>query len=224
MGDGGDRGHQPQDPCGRRAGRRCPVSHSGPRRRGIGGATPPWCRRVRPSGSGRRPRRRASTTVGRRPRNPGGHLRGGRQLMRPGPVLAGANGAAGTRLAHIRYVAGLRHRFGTRGRQSVAETRGYWLDAQVEVSVNHLIVGELEDRADLLGDLAGGRLQWRVGQSASCGRLTPSGGMSQVVKGGVVVLDNLAAHKIAGLCEAFRAIGASLLHLPPYSPDLNPIE
>jgi transposase len=42
--------------------------------------------------------------------------------------------------------------------------------------------------------------------------------------GDVVVLDNLAAHKVAGIREAIRAANASLLYLPPYSPDLNPIE
>jgi transposase len=42
--------------------------------------------------------------------------------------------------------------------------------------------------------------------------------------GDVVVLDNLASHKVAGVKEAIRAVGASLLYLPPYSPDLNPIE
>jgi transposase len=42
--------------------------------------------------------------------------------------------------------------------------------------------------------------------------------------GDVVVLDNLAAHKAAGVREAIRATGASVLYLPPYSPDLNPIE
>jgi transposase len=40
----------------------------------------------------------------------------------------------------------------------------------------------------------------------------------------VVVLDNLPAHKVAGVREAIQAVGASLLYLPPYSPDLNPIE
>lgn len=40
----------------------------------------------------------------------------------------------------------------------------------------------------------------------------------------VVVLDNLPAHKVAGVREAIRAAGASLLYLPAYSPDLNPIE
>ena len=42
--------------------------------------------------------------------------------------------------------------------------------------------------------------------------------------GDVVVLDNLPAHKVAGVAEAIRAAGASLLYLPAYSPDLNPIE
>jgi len=42
--------------------------------------------------------------------------------------------------------------------------------------------------------------------------------------GDVVVLDNLAAHKVDGVRQALMAVGASLLYLPPYSPDLNPIE
>ncbi|PZR72064.1 MAG: IS630 family transposase [Stutzerimonas stutzeri] len=42
--------------------------------------------------------------------------------------------------------------------------------------------------------------------------------------GDVVVMDNLAAHKVTGVREAINAVGASVLYLPPYSPDLNPIE
>ena len=42
--------------------------------------------------------------------------------------------------------------------------------------------------------------------------------------GDIVVMDNLGAHKVAGVEDAVRATGASLLYLPPYSPDLNPIE
>ena len=38
------------------------------------------------------------------------------------------------------------------------------------------------------------------------------------------MLDNLAAHKVDGVRQALAAAGASLLYLPPYSPDLNPIE
>jgi transposase len=40
----------------------------------------------------------------------------------------------------------------------------------------------------------------------------------------IVVMDNLAAHKVKGVREAIEARGACLLYLPPYSPDLNPIE
>jgi transposase len=42
--------------------------------------------------------------------------------------------------------------------------------------------------------------------------------------GDVVVMDNLASHKRVGVREALEAAGATLLFLPPYSPDLNPIE
>jgi transposase len=42
--------------------------------------------------------------------------------------------------------------------------------------------------------------------------------------GDVVVMDNLAAHKVTGVEDAIRAAGASVLYLPSYSPDLNPIE
>ena len=42
--------------------------------------------------------------------------------------------------------------------------------------------------------------------------------------GDTVVLDNLSSHKVAGVREAIEAAGAALLYLPPYSPDLNPIE
>lgn len=42
--------------------------------------------------------------------------------------------------------------------------------------------------------------------------------------GDVVVMDNLAAHKVAGVRQAIETVGARLLYLPPYSPDLNPIE
>ena len=39
-----------------------------------------------------------------------------------------------------------------------------------------------------------------------------------------VVMDNLAAHKVAGVRQLIEATGARLLYLPPYSPDFNPIE
>ena len=42
--------------------------------------------------------------------------------------------------------------------------------------------------------------------------------------GDAVVMDNLSPHKVAGVQEAIRAAGASVLYLPSYSPDFNPIE
>ena len=43
-------------------------------------------------------------------------------------------------------------------------------------------------------------------------------------KGDIVVMDNLAVHKVAGVVAAIESVGARVLYLPPYSPDLNPIE
>lgn len=48
-----------------------------------------------------------------------------------------------------------------------------------------------------------------------CPTLTP---------GDIVMADNLPSHKVAGVREAIEATGAIMRYLPPYSPDLNPIE
>ena len=45
-----------------------------------------------------------------------------------------------------------------------------------------------------------------------------------LVPGDIVVMDNLGSHKVAGVRQAIEAVGATLIYLPPYSPDLNPIE
>lgn len=42
--------------------------------------------------------------------------------------------------------------------------------------------------------------------------------------GDIVVMDNLSSHKVDGVREAIETAGAELRYLPPYSPDLNPIE
>ena len=42
--------------------------------------------------------------------------------------------------------------------------------------------------------------------------------------GDIVIMDNLPAHKVDGIRQLIEAAGAILLYLPPYSPDLNPIE
>ena len=46
----------------------------------------------------------------------------------------------------------------------------------------------------------------------------------QLQPGQVVIMDNLAAHKVDGVRSLIEARGAELLYLPPYSPDFNPIE
>jgi transposase len=43
-------------------------------------------------------------------------------------------------------------------------------------------------------------------------------------QGDIVILDNLSSHKVDGVQAAIKAAGAELRYLPPYSPDLNPIE
>ena len=50
-------------------------------------------------------------------------------------------------------------------------------------------------------------------------RLTPT-----LSPGDVIILDNLSSHESPKAAEAMKAVGARLLFLPPYSPDLNPIE
>jgi transposase len=43
-------------------------------------------------------------------------------------------------------------------------------------------------------------------------------------RGDIVIMDNLPAHKVNGVEQAIEMAGATLMYLPPYSPDLNPIE
>ena len=46
----------------------------------------------------------------------------------------------------------------------------------------------------------------------------------ELTAGDVVIMDNLPAHKVQGVREAIEAVGATLMYLPAYSPDFNPIE
>jgi transposase len=46
----------------------------------------------------------------------------------------------------------------------------------------------------------------------------------ELTPGDIVIMDNLGSHKGAGVRTAIEAAGASLLYLPPYSPEFNPIE
>ena len=46
----------------------------------------------------------------------------------------------------------------------------------------------------------------------------------ELKSGDIVIMDNLGSHKGLAIRQAIRAVGAKLFFLPPYSPDLNPIE
>jgi transposase len=48
--------------------------------------------------------------------------------------------------------------------------------------------------------------------------------VAQLRPGQILLMDNLKAHKVAGVADACAAAGVRLLYLPPYSPDLSPIE
>lgn len=48
--------------------------------------------------------------------------------------------------------------------------------------------------------------------------------MKELRPGDVVIMDNLPAHKVATVRQTIEAAGASLMYVPPYSPDFNPIE
>jgi transposase len=48
--------------------------------------------------------------------------------------------------------------------------------------------------------------------------------VTTLLLGDIVVMGNLSAHKVAGVREVITSAGAKVVYLPPYSPDLNPIE
>ena len=54
--------------------------------------------------------------------------------------------------------------------------------------------------------------------------LCPTLAVGDIVAGAQWAGDNLSAHKVTGIRQSIEAKGASLLYLPPYSPDLSPIE
>ena len=72
------------------------------------------------------------------------------------------------------------------------------------------------DQATVIYD---GPINWPTFESYVEQYLTPA-----LRPGDVVVMDNLSAHKSPAVCERIEAAGCDLWYLPPYSPDLNPIE
>jgi transposase len=88
---------------------------------------------------------------------------------------------------------------------------GHW---KTTTFVAALRIGEVTARCVLDGPMDGESFRAYVEQC-----LVPT-----LRQGDIVVMDNLASHKVAGIKQAIEGAGAELRYLPSYSPDLNPIE
>jgi transposase len=112
--------------------------------------------------------------------------------------------------------------------------RRAWFEAQPDLDPTKLVfideTGATTKMARLRGRCARGRRlragvphgHWKATTLVAGLRL--EGLVPTLAPGDIVVLDNLPAHTIAGVRQASEAAGASLLDLPPYSPEFNPIE
>jgi transposase len=105
-----------------------------------------------------------------------------------------------------------RHGRARRGQRLVAAVpHGHWKTTTFLAALRH---DRITAPCVFDGAINGERLRAYVEQA-----LAPTLG-----PGDLVIMDNLGAHKVQGVREAIEARGACLLYLPPYSPDLNPIE
>jgi len=112
---------------------------------------------------------------------------------------------AGTNMARTRGRA-------PKGERCIAAVpHGHW---KTTTFIAGLRVGEITAPMVLDGPMDGAAFLAYV-QQFLCPTLT---------QGDIVIADNLPSHKVAGVREAIEATGATLRYLPPYSPDLNPIE
>ncbi len=99
-----------------------------------------------------------------------------------------------------------------RGVRCIASVpHGHW---QTTTFIAGLRVGEISAPMVLDGPMDGEAFLAYV-RTFLCPTLTP---------GDIVIADNLSSHKVVGVREAIEAKGATMRYLPPYSPDLNPIE
>jgi len=104
------------------------------------------------------------------------------------------------------------HGWGEKGRKLIGRVpHGHWMTQTFVAGLAHdRILAPLLLPCPMTGDIF---KQWLD----EC--LIP-----EMEPGSILVLDNLAAHKVAGVRQRLEAAGMGLLYLPPYSPDLNPIE
>ncbi len=99
-----------------------------------------------------------------------------------------------------------------RGQRCVASApHGHWKSTTFIAGLRH---DEITAPLVLDGPMNGAAFLAYI-QTCLCPTLQPSD---------IVVADNLSCHKVEGVRTAIEAAGATLRYLPPYSPDLNPIE
>ena len=81
------------------------------------------------------------------------------------------------------------------------------------------LIAALDHKGMRCSTVVDGAINQDVFESFVAGVLVPS-----LVAGDIVVMDNLSSHKGAQVGKLVESVGATVLYLPPYSPDLNPIE
>ena len=113
-------------------------------------------------------------------------------------------------------MARLRGRAKRGERCRAAVPHGHWKTTAFTAGLR---LGGLSAPTPMLLDGADGRGRLPAGAAYVTHVLVP-----ELAPGDIVVMDNLPAHKVTGVRATIEQAGATLLYLPPYSPDLNPIE
>jgi transposase len=122
-----------------------------------------------------------------------------------------------------------------RDRPDVVEQRAAWRASQEIIDPAKVVfIDETWAKTNMTRTYGRSELGTRLVEQTLCGRwqtttflgaLRAEGFIAPLtVEGSIVVMDNLSSHKVAGIRQAIEAAGAELRYLPPYSPDLNPIE
>ena len=81
------------------------------------------------------------------------------------------------------------------------------------------ILSSIRANGDMVPLVFEGALNGELFKAYICECLVPN-----LHDGDIVIMDNLTSHKVKGVVDQITAAGASVIYLPPYSPDLNPIE
>lgn len=85
--------------------------------------------------------------------------------------------------------------------------------------INTSIISSIRLNGDTTYHTVSGSVNGEIFKDYIKNKLVPS-----LKPGDIVIMDNLRSHKVSGVVGAIESAGAYALYLPPYSPDLNPIE